>query len=238
MLFAVGFSVSCIYFTDLVLSDFTARFNNYAFSTMIPIAASPLVVYPVLWLLRRVEQAQAELEHMARTDALTEVANRRGFFEAAAAAFSGSDSVTMMMVDIDHFKRVNDLFGHAAGDELLRHLAKMIGETVRSDAGIVGRLGGEEFAILISGADEHRMQRLAERLCRRARKSALEYDGHRIGATFSIGMAFASPGDSVDAVLKMADRAAYRAKREGRDRWLLAAADTAEYARKAETRAA
>ena len=224
--FAVGFSVSTIYFADLLLPGFTARFDNYAFATCIPLAASPLLICPMLWLLHRVEETQTALEHMARTDVLTEVANRRGFFEAAEAAVAGACAVALMMVDIDHFKRVNDLHGHAAGDELLKRTARMIRETVRDDAGVVGRIGGEEFAVVIVGANVRLAQRLAERLCRNARASGFEHDGHRIGATLSIGLVVGGPKDGLDALMKAADKAAYEAKRAGRDRWSLATAGT------------
>ena len=223
---AVAFSVSSIYVTDLVLPDFTARFDNYAFATAIPLAASPLLIYPMLWLLQRVERTQAALEQMARTDVLTDVANRRGFFEATEAALAGAQTVVLMMVDIDHFKRVNDLYGHAAGDELLKRMARMIGETVRDRAGVVGRIGGEEFAVVIADADVGLARRLAERLCRNARASGFEHEGRRIGATLSIGVAVGRPDDGLDALMKAADKAAYEAKRAGRDRWSLATAGT------------
>jgi diguanylate cyclase (GGDEF)-like protein len=225
--FATSFSISVIYLADLLLPAFTARFDNYAFATAIPLAASPLLIYPMLWLLQRVEQAQAALEHMARTDVLTEVANRRGFFEAAEAAFAANSSAALMMVDIDHFKRVNDLHGHAAGDELLKQMAQMIRETVRERGGVVGRLGGEEFAVLIAGADSHAAEGVAERLCRNARMLSFAHESGGIGATLSIGLAMTRPGDTVDAALRAADRAAYEAKRLGRDRWKFAAPEPA-----------
>lgn len=225
MAFAVTFSVSCIYFTDLVLPNFAARFDNYAFAATIPIAAAPLVVYPILWLLRHVEQTRKALEQMARTDVLTEVANRRGFFEAAEAAFAENDgNVALMMIDVDHFKRVNDVHGHAAGDELLKRLAWLIGEAVRDQPCVIGRIGGEEFALLIAGAGERVARRLAERLCRHARMLAFEQDGRRVGATFSIGISVGG-ASSLDALLKAADKAVYEAKRLGRDCWSFATDD-------------
>jgi diguanylate cyclase (GGDEF)-like protein len=221
--FATSFSVSAIYVTDLALPNYEARIDNYAFAFFIPLAASPLLIYPMLYLQQRMEQAQAALEYMARTDVLTGVSNRRGFFEAAEADFGGgSQPVALMMVDIDHFKRVNDLHGHAAGDELLKRTAQLIELATRDAEGVVGRIGGEEFAVLLRGVDGRRGATLADSLCHQMRALRFSHHGSEIGATLSVGLAFRQGGEPLDAVMRRADMAAYAAKRAGRDRWACA----------------
>ena len=217
-------SVTIIYFSDLLLDGFTARFDNYALGIGIPLAVAPLPIYPLTWLIYRMEKAQAQLARMARTDPLTGVANRRGFFEQAEAEFAAGRErgLALMMVDIDRFKRVNDLYGHAAGDELLRRTAELITETVRNAGGFVGRMGGEEFAVMVPAHDTAAATALAEELCRNARIGGFERDEHYIYATLSVGVAVHKPGQTFDATMKAADMAAYDAKRAGRDRWSLA----------------
>jgi len=217
-------SVMIIYCADLLIDGFTARFDNYALGIGIPLAVAPLPIYPLTFLMYRAEKAQALLARMARTDSLTGVANRRGFFERAEAeiAAGGEQDLVLMMVDIDRFKRVNDLFGHAAGDELLRRTAELITETVQEAGGFVGRIGGEEFAVMVPASVAAAAMALAEELCRNARIGGFESDGHYIYATLSVGVAVHKPGQTFDATMKAADMAAYDAKRAGRDRWSLA----------------
>ncbi len=217
-------SVTIIYCADLLIDGFTARFDNYALGIGIPLAVAPLPIYPLTYLIYRMEKAQAQLSRMARTDPLTGVANRRGFFEQAEAEFSAASEhgLALMMVDIDRFKRVNDLYGHAAGDELLRRTAELITETVQNSGGVVGRIGGEEFAVMVPAHDTAAATALAEELCRNARIGGFEREEHYIYATLSVGVALHQPGQTFDATMKAADMAAYDAKRAGRDRWSLA----------------
>jgi diguanylate cyclase (GGDEF)-like protein len=190
--------------------------------------------YPAVYLNYRMEQAQSALARMAHTDVLTGVANRRGFFEHAEKIFRESEAsddrpLALMMVDIDHFKRVNDRYGHAAGDELLKRTARMIHDTVKEKtapaASLVARIGGEEFAVLIAGADRAEAAALANSICATAPFAGFHSDGNFIHATLSVGVAMRSPGESVDAAMRVADKAVYEAKRAGRDRWVLAVAD-------------
>jgi diguanylate cyclase (GGDEF)-like protein len=217
-------SVAIIFCADLLIDGFTARFDNYALGIGIPLAVAPLPIYPLTYLVYRAEKAQAELARMARTDPLTGVANRRGFFERAEAEFAAGDGrgLALMMVDIDRFKRVNDVYGHAAGDELLLRMADLIGKPVRDAGGFFGRIGGEEFAVMVPAQDAATATALAEQLCHNARLGGFEWDEHYIFATLSIGVAVHKPGQTFDATMKAADMAAYDAKRAGRDRWSLA----------------
>ena len=163
-------------------------------------------------------------ETAAVTDSLTGVLNRRGAFKrleaAQAAARDAGTALSVAMVDIDHFKRVNDRFGHAMGDEVLRYVAGHLAHAVGS-TGAVGRIGGEEFVVMLPGAAlcdatatiDRARGALAAQIIRRSD------DGTSMGrVSFSAGTASDRTGESPDALIARADVALYDAKRMGRDR--------------------
>jgi diguanylate cyclase (GGDEF)-like protein len=189
------------------------------------IILTPPFIYPWIKSHRQLLAIQAALERLARTDTLTDLPNRRGFFERVAATFARPGTAgtrAMMMVDVDRFKRINDNYGHDAGDAVLRLVARTIEKSVREAGGagsFVGRVGGEEFAILVDGLDWQGALRLADRICSAVRETRLAHRGDTISATISLGVAFCEDGRGIDSVLKLADEAVYQAKRQGRDRW-------------------
>jgi diguanylate cyclase (GGDEF)-like protein len=134
-------------------------------------------------------QARARLEHQAQTDPLTGLYNHRAFHErlrkALASASRAHDAISVLMLDIDDFKRVNDVFGHGAGDEILRSLAETLKDAVRA-SDVVYRLGGEEFAIVISSRSSEDPERLAHRLVARVESTEFEPAGR---ITISVGLA-------------------------------------------------
>ncbi|QXQ06636.1 GGDEF domain-containing protein [Sphingosinicellaceae bacterium] len=159
-------------------------------------------------------------ETVAVTDPLTGVLNRRGAFRRLEAAQAASTALSVAMVDIDHFKRVNDRFGHAMGDQVLRYVADHLAHAVGKD-GAVGRLGGEEFVVMLPGAGldeataaiDRARAALAARIIRRSD------DGTSMGrVSFSAGTASDKDGETADALVARADAALYDAKRMGRDR--------------------
>lgn len=164
--------------------------------------------------------AHARLKHQAAHDPLTRVLNRRGFSEQAEHTLRSGLPCTVLLLDIDHFKRVNDTYGHDAGDEVLVQVAACLRRTVRSQD-LVGRLGGEEFAVLLSATEPHAALQIAER-CRAAiaAESIDQIQGATLAfplsVTASIGVAEAV--GSLEAALSAADEAMYEAKRSGRDR--------------------
>ena len=162
-------------------------------------------------------------ERRAITDPLTGLLNRRGTIEALeraqADARAAGAQLAVAMIDIDHFKRVNDRFGHALGDEVLRFVARHLQDRLGGTS--VGRLGGEEFVAVLAGCDasagaaavDRARAELAGQIIRNAR------DGTSLGrVSFSAGVAADQPADGVDSLLGRADRALYSAKRMGRDR--------------------
>lgn len=162
------------------------------------------------------KRLEAELRELASTDVLTGLPNRRQFMLQLEAS--------VLMLDLDHFKRVNDQHGHAVGDSLLRHFARLLREELRA-TDTAGRMGGEEFAVILPGSNLAAAQTFAQRLCDRLAAEPLAVGPTRVEATVSIGIAAIAASDATpDAVLLRADEALYRAKTEGRNRVQLAGA--------------
>ena len=163
-----------------------------------------------------------DMKEIAVRDQLTGLFNRRGFGEQAAMAYANArrteTPVSVIATDIDHFKSVNDEFGHSIGDEALQHFAKLLTKSRRA-GDIVARIGGEEFALVLPGTKIREATRIADELCVRMASSPLVSDGRQIVMTASFGVASISDRDTclTDVVVK-ADRALYRSKRAGRNR--------------------
>lgn len=178
--------------------------------------------------VRRLEARLAVAEREASTDSLTGLGNRRRFDRALADAVERSrrtgEPVSLLLADVDHFKRINDTHGHELGDEVLRAVAGAIARAARrSDA--VARYGGEEFAVLLCGASRDVALAAAERIRRavEGRELMVRDGGASLGSvTLSIGCAVRAPDEPADALVRRADEALYAAKRGGRNRIVLA----------------
>lgn len=163
-----------------------------------------------------------ELEQQARTDYLTGTANRRGLTERLSIEFARvrrdpSDVFSVLALDLDHFKHVNDAHGHATGDAVLVHMAALMRQASRA-IDVVARSGGEEFTLLLPDTGLAAALARAERLREQIEATPLQLDGRSLPVTVSIGVSTVAPGDaSIDAVLARADRALYEAKGAGRN---------------------
>ncbi|MEI4771993.1 GGDEF domain-containing protein [Psychrobacillus sp. FJAT-51614] len=160
-----------------------------------------------------------KVEELTTTDALTGIYNRRyfDFFMEKTIPISkmGNNPLTFLMLDIDHFKRVNDNYGHQCGDEALIHTSNIIKSNVReSDAFI--RFGGEEFAVIMPNTDVDEGLIIAERIREAIEKSDFTYNNERIHLTISIGVSFYN-GEKVEEFIKKTDNALYKAKENGRN---------------------
>jgi diguanylate cyclase (GGDEF)-like protein len=174
-------------------------------------------------------RAQEALRDQATRDPLTRCWNRSSILEILDREISRgvreSRPLGLAMVDLDHFKEVNDTLGHAAGDLVLKKIVTAMGASIRTYDSL-GRYGGEEFLVVLPGCDESRVQRQAERMRSNIAGLALELDDHSIQTTASFGVSCTIPGQAVTAsdLIHAADEALYEAKRAGRNRVVFTAA--------------
>ncbi len=177
-------------------------------------------IYLLFWkLVRRLKEIRVQLEAMATTDLLTGLANRRSILLDLDLELErhqrGSIPFSCAIMDVDHFKRINDAHGHAAGDEVLRQMADRLRATLRAYDRL-GRYGGEEFLILLPGADLDVALGAAERLREAMVAGVTSRGGQPVSASF--GVAQWQPGETATQLLARADQAMYQAKTEGRNR--------------------
>lgn len=164
----------------------------------------------------------SKLRKLAETDDLTGLLNRRAFIAAAGDAMNYFKryrrSIAALMIDIDHFKAINDAYGHAAGDGVIKRVAEMIGDCIRT-TDKAGRFGGEEFVVLLREVDEEMARELAERIRTSIEASVIGYGRETLRVTVSIGIAVASEIDrDIADVIERADQGLYLAKNIGRNR--------------------
>lgn len=165
---------------------------------------------------------EERLAHAALTDPLTGLANRRGLDEELTARLSSGTGGCLALFDLDHFKRINDSYGHAAGDEVLRRFAALARASVR-DQDLVARLGGEEFAVVLPDISVSQATFVCDRLRRAIGDAGMRVNEQLISVTVSGGVATFGQDQTAEAVLRAADQALYRAKHAGRDQVALAA---------------
>jgi len=173
-------------------------------------------------LQRELQQKQKELERLTRLDGLTGLYNRNTFVELTRkelqrAKRQGSNT-SIMLLDLDHFKRVNDTWGHPAGDAVLRHVAALINSAIRT-TDLAGRLGGEEFIILLPGTTSEGARKIAEKIRTRLEATPAHWEQGHIAMTASIGLASNAAGENRDfnSLYTDGDKALYLAKHRGRN---------------------
>ncbi len=160
------------------------------------------------------------LRHLLSTDELTRLGSRRGLLEQGPAflqrSAQGGQAMAVMMVDIDHFKRINDRYGHPVGDAILKHCARVMRASLRPEA-MLARYGGEEFCALVPLGQWRDALVVADRLREQVQTHPFKIVGFEIGCTVSIGVALVHQDLALDACIAQADEALYRAKRNGRN---------------------
>jgi diguanylate cyclase (GGDEF)-like protein len=189
-----------------------------------------LFTISIAFILLAMAKERTEYRHRAAasTDPLTGIANRRGFLEQSALskrATGGNQPTAVLLFDLDHFKMINDQYGHAIGDRTLRIFADVAKAHIGT-AGTLGRWGGDEFVAVLTNTSREIAATVAERIRAALEDAASDIDGRLVGATISTGMAFSSHGTfELPSMLLQADQALYRAKNAGRNRLAIATAE-------------
>ena len=183
---------------------------------------SPVVGYVVLRLLYELEASRQQIRQLAITDDLTESYNRRHFMEVGEVEFLRARRyeapMAVILIDADHFKRVNDTHGHQCGDMLLREIALACQGTLRG-TDVIARFGGEELIVLLPQTDLAGALTMAERIRQRVARLAIQWREQRVEVTVSLGVAaLRTDTPTLDALIHEADVALYDAKRSGRNR--------------------
>lgn len=190
-----------------------AAMLGIAIAFFIPLLIAPPIAYIALSIIRLLHETIARVDDHMRHDGLTGVLNRSHFLDRVRA---WPEACTLMILDVDHFKRINDTFGHAAGDEVLRMLAHAV-QGVVGTRGLVGRLGGEEFAVFLPQGDADIALLEAEAIRLAVSGLGMVVEGRRLGITISIGCAAHNPSLPIGTTLKRADALLYEAKQQGRN---------------------
>jgi diguanylate cyclase (GGDEF)-like protein len=173
-------------------------------------------------LVTRLDDVQERLKHLAVTDELTGLKNRRYIMEQLEREYQiavrTGTSLSLILFDIDHFKKINDTFGHAFGDAVLKAVARDLRESLRT-YDLLGRIGGEEFLIASPGSTVDDAAVLAERIRDRIKETTISNESHSVSVTVSAGVTSLNGQDlQADSMLARADDALYQAKQRGRDR--------------------
>ena len=157
-----------------------------------------------------------KVRRMANTDVLTGLANRRHFDERLAAAVGRNPDFSLMLCDIDHFKSINDVYGHAFGDHVLKSVAMTLTRASRSGT-FIARTGGEEFAVVLVKANEEQVRRAAERIRQTVEGLKIRNAQEEVRVTISVGMAMAESVRQIERIYEAADAALYQSKDAGRN---------------------
>ena len=189
-----------------------AEFFQHVFSILLVGVPVSVVGFALIGYLHGL---QIKLAHLAMTDLLTNLPNRRGFLHSFESCHNGFEGI-LLVLDIDHFKRINDTYGHAVGDKCLRAMADHIRLFVRADD-FVGRIGGEEFAIFLKGALIADVEKFEGRLTQGVHLVP-SAKSDTVQVTISAGAAVARRLSTIDTLMQEADKALYQAKQNGRGR--------------------
>ena len=225
-------TLACIIIA-FAIDSYSVRQNQWAWgedpwnNVIIPLVIAPPVLYFLLSKMRELSIAHHQLEIVASTDSLTSCLNRAAFATLVDAYLDKFSAVpraqgALLVVDVDNFKTINDTLGHDVGDEALKVIAVTIRNELR-DIDLIGRLGGEEFSIFLPGVHRHQCSEIAERIRSAIQKADFNPAGERWSLTVCIGAAPFTAKTSFSDLYRVADQHLYGAKRNGRNRVMMAA---------------
>ncbi|MCP4314722.1 MAG: GGDEF domain-containing protein [Hyphomicrobiales bacterium] len=185
------------------------------------IVAAPFVFYVVI-LHARADLAIEYFRTLSRTDSLTGLLNRRAFLDLLKGKYGregrqSDNNDALLVMDLDHFKQVNDRFGHEAGDAILQQVADLFRCNLRSED-IIARFGGEEFAVALNRATPRETCMVAQRLRQAVESNVFMYDDQQVRVTISIGLVRYMKGQKLENALRQADLLTYQSKKDGRNR--------------------
>jgi diguanylate cyclase (GGDEF)-like protein len=228
---APGLLLAAIFALSLGITERQGMFGRSVLA-MAMLAYVVRVTQTQFWFARtrdRLAEALSKVERVSLLDELTGIPNRRAFDQAleerTKEAVREGRPLSVLMIDIDHFKTFNDTLGHPEGDVALRSVARLLAGTLRRPADFIARYGGEEFVVVLPGTDQEGAQVVARRMNRAVYDAKLEHiNGVDSRVTVSIGVATRAP-EQVHSVVMYADRALYSAKHAGRNRFVAATAD-------------
>lgn len=201
--------------TELIVTNKVGITPNLIEELMINSVTNTALILVVTYFSIKNSNIQSKLEGITYTDPLTKAYNRR-FFDHFMSEESNVENLTIQLIDIDHFKNVNDTYGHPCGDYILTELVEVLKKDIRKMDKIV-RLGGEEFAILCPETDRKEGQNIGERMCRLVENTTFRYDSQIIPITISIGLATNREKVETNTLMNEADKALYKAKQNGRN---------------------
>ncbi len=190
-----------------------------------PLIITVMVTWYLFGLLIKLDTLEKEMRNLATYDQLTNTLTRKAFFEKAneykKIADRESKKIILMMIDLDHFKKINDTYGHITGDFVLKSFGKVLNQYKR-ETDLIGRFGGEEFTLLLWGANSSGAIKYADYLHDKIRNLPLHYDGNTINISVSIGISDTESSNiEIKELIDQADKALYQAKETGRNKTIV-----------------
>lgn len=217
MAVVLNFGISLLFDHDTPIEEGILR------AALIPLVIAPAVSWYLLGLLLDLDQLEEKMNQLATYDDLTGLYNRRSLFKSCnllhRLGLRSKKTYSVMLLDLDHFKKINDQYGHAAGDQVLKAFGQVLHEVTR-DSDIVGRIGGEEFCLFLGETSENEVQPIVNRINYEIKERPVLINDQPINYTVSMGVAENSFEQELDfeAILNRADIALYAAKNSGRNK--------------------
>lgn len=209
----------------------TTWFEDVVRASLIPMFLAPLLSWHLVGGFYKLDRLEKKMSRLAKIDGLTSVCNRRYFYQKTSDWLldesNWNKKYAFFVLDLDFFKRVNDRYGHLCGDRVLEEFGAIL-QRLAPSPNVVGRLGGEEFAVFLPDISQKEAENLAEQICQALRDSLIEQEEEKISSTVSIGISMNRNNDqsSIEYAFKYADLALYDRKKSGRDGYRVYFSDT------------